>query len=74
MLALKFVAGLRVVEGFNIPFSQGEIFTVVLGMATRALQTCTRFNVVGSVKAFSRNDAPRNFSVAGETLEGGFSG
>ena len=37
MLALENVAGLFVIEGFDIPLDQGKIFTVVLGMAAGAL-------------------------------------
>jgi hypothetical protein len=39
MLTLKFVAGLVMVEGFDIPFCRGKIFAVVFGMAACAFQT-----------------------------------
>jgi hypothetical protein len=39
MLTFKFVAALRMVEGFYIPFCQREIFAVVFMMAAGAFQT-----------------------------------
>ncbi|MGA7171857.1 MAG: hypothetical protein WBX08_22070, partial [Candidatus Sulfotelmatobacter sp.] len=39
MLTLEFVAGLLMVEGFNVPFCQNEIFAVVLRMAACAFLT-----------------------------------
>jgi hypothetical protein len=74
MLTLELVAGLLMVEGFNVPVCQDEIFAVVLGMAACAFQARTRFDHVRGVQPFSRCDSPRNFSVAGQALEGGFSG
>ena len=37
MLALENVPGIFVIKGFDIPLNQGEIFTVVFGMASGAL-------------------------------------
>jgi hypothetical protein len=37
MLSLENVPGLFVIKGFDVPFDQGKILTVVLGMATGAL-------------------------------------
>lgn len=37
MLSLKNVTGLFMIESLDIPLNQGEIFTVVLGMAAGAL-------------------------------------
>ncbi len=74
MLAFEFVASFLMGEVLNVPLGQDEIFAVVLGMAACAFEARTRFNVERCVQPFSRNDAPSNFSVAGQALEGGLSG
>ena len=74
VLAFESPAGLPVIETFKVPFCQREVFAVVLGVAGNAFHARSRLEVVGSVQAFSRPDAPRNFRMAIQALEGGLSG
>lgn len=39
MLTFEFVAGLLMIEGWNVPFCQDEIFAIVFGMAVGAFRT-----------------------------------
>jgi hypothetical protein len=71
---LKSVPSLAVIEGFEVPLRQHEILAVVFRMAVHALQTRTRFDVVGGVQSFSRDDARSNFVVTAQALEYGFAG
>ena len=72
--ALESVPSLAVIEGFDVPFRQHEIFAVVFGMAVHAFLTRTRLDVVGGVQSFSRDDARRDFVVTAQALEYGFAG
>ena len=74
MLSFESPAGLPVIETLRVPFCQREVFAVVLGMAGDAFHTRSHLEVVGSVQTFSRPDAPRNFCMTIQALEGGLSG
>jgi hypothetical protein len=49
VLAFESVSGFPVVEGFDVPLNQGEVFAIVLGVASRAFQAGTRSDIEGSV-------------------------
>ena len=74
MFALEPVAGLGVIESLEVPLDEGEIFSVMLGVALRAFQTRTRLNIEGGVQPSSHRNAPRNFAVTIQTLECGLPG
>ena len=67
-------AGLGVVESFEVPLCQCEVFAVVIGVASDAFQARTHLDVVSSVQSSSRFNAPRNFGVAIQAFERGLSG
>jgi hypothetical protein len=73
VFTLESPAGLTVIEGLEMPFCQSEIFPVVLGVASDAFEARTRLDVVRGVQSSSDSNAPRNFGVAIQTLEGGLS-
>ena len=74
VFSFEFPVGLRVIEMLEVPFCQGEVFAIVLGVAGNTFQTRARLEVVGSVQTFSHLDAPGNFGMAIQALESGFSG
>lgn len=74
VFTLEPVAGLRVIESLKVPLDQGEVFSVVLGVAVRAFHARTWLDVVGSVEPLSHCNAPRNLAVTIQTLEGGLPG
>lgn len=72
MLAFKREPGLSMIKSFRVPFNQGEIDAVVLGVATGALLTRTRLDVVMRMKPAAGGNASRNFRVAFYALERSF--
>ena len=74
VLAFESVSGFPVIEGFDVPLNQDEVFAVMLGVAGRAFQACARSDVEGSVQPFSGADARSNFRMALQALECRFSG
>ena len=74
MFTLELVAGLRVIESFEVPLDEGEIFSVVLRVALRAFLARTRLDIEGGVQPSSHRNAPRNFTMTIQTLECGFPG
>lgn len=69
MFALKQITRLFVVEGFCIPFDQGKLFSIVLGMAARAFLTGTGRNLVGGVQSFSSIEPRLDFGVAFQAFQ-----
>jgi len=74
VLAFEGVSGFPVIEGFDVPLDQDEVFSVMLGVAGRAFQACARSDVEGSVQPFSSADARSNFRVALQARKCRFSG
>lgn len=74
MFALEPVAGLRVIEGFEIPLDERKIFSVVLRVALRAFQIRPQLDVIGGMQPSANRNTPRNFAVTIQTLECGLSG
>ena len=62
------------IERFNVPLYQCEVFAVVLGVAVHAWQARARDEFVKSVQSFSCCDTAGNFGVTSQTLEAGLSG
>jgi len=69
VLALENVSGFVMIEGFCIPFNEGEIFAVVFRVAAGALLTGPGRDVVGGMKPVMSIQAVGDFSVAFEALE-----
>lgn len=69
MLALERVACLFVIERFDIPFDQREVFAIMLGVAAGALLTGTRRDIVGRMKAASRGKTRRDLRVTFQALQ-----
>ena len=71
---MSLVPGLAVIEGFDIPFREDEIFAVVFGVAIHAFLSWNRLDVVCSVQSLSQNDAGCDFVVTTQALEYRFAG
>lgn len=69
VLALKDVSGLFVIEGFDVPLDQREIFAIVLRVTARALLARSRRNSVSGMKSPVRRKAGRDLRVAVETFQ-----
>jgi hypothetical protein len=69
MLAFKRIAGLLVIEVFLIPSSEGEVETVVLRMAARALLTRPGLDSVGSMQPAVGSQALSDFGVTLQAFE-----
>ena len=69
VLALENVSGFVMIEGFCIPFNEGEILAVVFRVAAGALLTGPGRDVVGGMKPVMSIQAVGDFSVAFEALE-----
>jgi hypothetical protein len=69
MLAFEEVSRFLVIEGFDIPLDQREVFPVVLRVAAGAFLAGARGNVIGGVQAFVSRKPGRYFSVTGQTLQ-----
>ena len=69
VLAFERISSFSVIESPGIPLNQDEVFTVMLGVASRAFHARTRIDVERGVQSLSRGDARRNFRVAIQTLE-----
>ena len=70
VLALEQISGFLVVEGLGVPFDKGEVFAVVVGVATGALLAGSRRNVVGRVKPLASRNAAADFGVAIHAFQG----
>ena len=68
MLAFEEVSRFLVIEGFDIPLDQREIFPVVLRVAAGAFLAGTLGDVIGGVQAFVSRKPSRYFGVTGKTL------
>lgn len=62
------------VEGFDVPFDQGEILAVMFRVAARALLARTRLDVVGGMQVFALGEARSNLTMAVQAFEGGLAG
>jgi hypothetical protein len=69
MLAFKSVAGLFVVKGLDVPFNEGEIFSIVIGMAARAFLARFRLEVEGRMQAAMGADSRAYFRMTICTTE-----
>lgn len=70
VLPLEQVSSILVIECLCVPFDQGKVFTVVLGMAAGALVTGAGKNVIGGVQpAVSRNPGS-DFAVTIQAFQG----
>ena len=72
MLPFENVSGLLVIEGLQIPFDQGKIAAVVLGVATRAFLIRGRLRAVTRVQPFARRDSACNLRMAIKTFKNCF--
>jgi hypothetical protein len=68
MLAFEEVSRFLVIESFDIPLDQREIFPVVLRVAAGAFLAGAGRNVIGGVQAFVSRKPSRYFGVTGKTL------
>jgi len=71
VLTLQNVARLLVVEGFDVPFDQWKIFTVVFRVTTGALLARAGRNVIRGVQSFVGTKPRGNFSVTIVALQSG---
>ena len=69
VLAFEEISRVLVIESFDIPLDQREIFSVVLRVAAGAFLTRARGNVIRSVKPFVSRKPGRYFGVTGQTLQ-----
>ena len=69
MFALQYVSGLLVVERFDIPLDQGEIFAVVFRVAACALLARAAGNVINRVQSLAGIESRGNFGMAIQTLQ-----
>lgn len=74
VFALQRVTRLLVIEGSWIPFDQGKVFAVMVGVAANALLARSRLEVIGRVQAFLGRQAGGNLAVAIEAAERSFAG
>ena len=69
MLAFEEISRVLVIESFDIPLDQREIFSVVLRVAAGAFLAGAGGNVIRSVKPFVSRKPTRYFGVTGQTLQ-----
>jgi hypothetical protein len=72
MLSYESVTGLFVIEGFRVPLDDGEVQTVVIGVALGAFLAGTGPDAKREMQALVSREAGSNLSMAVEALEGGF--
>lgn len=70
VLAFKQVSGFLVVESLGVPLDKGEVFAIVFGVATGALLTGSRRNVIGRVEPLTSRNAVGDFGVTFHAFEG----
>jgi hypothetical protein len=61
------------VERLDVPFDQGKVLPIVLGVTAGAFLDGSGRDVIGGVQAFVRGKTVGNFSVTLKTLESGLS-
>ena len=71
MFPFENVAGQVVVKGLGIPFDQGKIFTVMLGVAFGTGIVVALGQFVSGMQTLARAEAARDFRVTAKTLERG---
>ena len=69
VLAFQLESGEGMVEGFRVPLNQGEIFAVVVGVASRTSLARSWLGAVRRVQALVRGDARGDLGMAVQTLE-----
>ena len=69
VLAFEHISGFVVVERFCVPLNQREFFSVVFGMAFRALLAGTGREVIGGVQSALGRKAAGDFGVALQAFE-----
>lgn len=69
MLAFQGISRLFVIEGFRIPFDEGKVFTIVLGVAAHTLLAGTGRKMIGSVQALALGQALGYFCMAVQAFE-----
>lgn len=69
VLAFQNVSCLLVIEGFDVPLDEGEIFAVVVGVTTGALLAGPGRDVIGSVQAPVSVQPGGDLGVAFQALE-----
>ena len=70
VLALKKISSFLVVKSFGVPLDEGEVFAIVIGVATGALLAGAGRNVIGRVKPFVSRNAAADFGVTFHAFEG----
>jgi len=69
VLAFERIASFVMVEGLDVPLDEGEVFSVVLGVAARAFLAGAGRDVIGGVQPAMGSKPGRNFRVTVETLQ-----
>jgi len=71
VLAFKHIAGFAVVKRLGIPFDQGKILAIVVGVTAGAFLAGTGGNAVGRVKSPVGDEAAGDLRVAFQAFESG---
>jgi len=69
MLSIEQVSRFLVIERFDVPFDQREIFAIVFRVTARALLAGTGRNVVGCMQSLAAVEPHSDFGVAIQALE-----
>jgi len=74
VLPFERVSGLLVVKRVGIPLDDGEVLSVVIGVALHAALAGSLFQTIGSVQTLMGIEARRDLRVAFQASEGGLTG